>query len=181
MKVLLHICCAVCASLCVQRLRQEGHKVSGYFYNPNIQPLAEYLKRLEETKRLAQQESFPLIIGDYDVDEWFLKIKGLEVEPEGGRRCTRCFSLRLKETAKVAKEKGYTCFTTTLTVSPHKNVEVLNEIGRNIGNGLFLGRNFKKQDGFKKAQEFAKQYNLYRQHYCGCIFSLNEAQTYGAK
>ena len=156
----------------MERLRQEGYEVTGYFYNPNIQPLAEYLKRLQETKRLSRRENFPLIVGDYDVDEWFLKIKGLEKEPEkAGRRCARCFRFRLGRVAKLTKEKGFSAFTTTLTVSPHKDSEAINEIGRGVGTNLFLTRDFKKQDGFKRAQELAKKYNLYHQNYCGCIYS----------
>lgn len=171
MRVLLHVCCAVCASSCVERLRQQGHEVSGYFYNPNIQPQEEYLKRLQEVRRLAEGEGFPLIVDDYDVDEWFLRIKGLEAEAEGGKRCARCFRLRLEKTARAAKEKGFTAFTSTLTISPHKNAQMINEIGRDIGNGLFLVRDFKKQDGFKRAQELARHYNLYHQNYCGCVYS----------
>lgn len=178
MKVLLHICCAVCASACLERLRQEGHEVSGYFYNPNIQPKEEYEKRLQETKRLAQRENLALIVGDYDADAWFKRIKGREEEPEGGTRCAECFTLRLSKTLEVARERGFNGFTTTLTVSPHKNAQTINTIGEDIGPGLFLARDFKKQDGFKRAQELAKQYNLYHQDYCGCIYSLNQARAY---
>ena len=174
MKVLLHICCAVCASSCVERLRQEDHEVSGYFYNPNIQPPGEYLKRLQGVEELARQEKFPLRTDDYDTEEWFNRIKGLEKEPEGGKRCMKCFSLRLEKAAKEAKDKGFDAFSTTLTVSPHKNTKDINEIGSKIDSGLFLERDFKKQDGFKRTQELAKQHNLYRQDYCGCIYSLNE-------
>ena len=132
MKLLLHICCAVCASSCIEKLRKDNYEVSGYFYNPNIQPREEYLKRLQETKRLAQRQKFSLIVGDYEAQQWSLKIKGLEAEPEGGKRCTRCFTLRLEKTARLAEEKGFANFSTTLTISPHKNTQVLNEIGRNI-------------------------------------------------
>ena len=179
MKILLHICCAVCASSVLERLRQEGHEVIGYFYNPNIHPRGEYLKRLQETEELARRENFPLIIGDYDVNGWFVRTKGLEKEPEGGRRCARCFRLRLEATVKVAKEKGFAAFTTTLTVSPHKNAQAINEIGRKIDQVLFLKRDFKKQDGFKRAQELSRELNLYHQDYCGCIFSLDERKKYG--
>ena len=174
MKVLLHICCALCATSCLERLRKEGHEVSGYFCNPNIQPRGEYLKRLQETKRLARREDFPLLVDDYNVDEWFTQIKGLEKEPEGGRRCARCFALRLEKTAKLTKDEGFNAFCTTLTVSPHKNAESINEIGRNIAPDLFLRRDFKKQDGFKRAQELSRELNLYHQDYCGCIFSLKQ-------
>ena len=178
MKVLLHICCAVCTSSCVERLRQEGHEVGGYFYNPNIFPPEEYLKRLHQVEKLASRESFPLIVGDYDLDDWFAKIKGLEIEPEGGKRCLRCFSLRLKRAREVAKKKSFSAFTTTLTVSPHKDAQAINEIGRNIDNGLFLPRDFKKQNGFKRASELSRQYNFHHQNYCGCIYSLKERKDY---
>lgn len=171
MKILLHICCAVCATACVERLREEGHQLCGFFYNSNIQPPGEYLKRLQQTEELARQQDFPLIVGDYDVHQWSLRTKGWEKEPEGGKRCAECFHLRLEETAGVTKEKGFSAFTTTLTLSPHKDSKVINEIGRNVGNNLFLARDFKKQNGFKRAQELSKQYNLYHQDYCGCIFS----------
>ena len=110
MKVLLHICCAVCATSCLERLRQEGYQVSGYFYNPNIHPEQEYLKRLQQTEHLSGQQDFPLIVGDYDKDKWFSKIKGLEQEPEGGKRCAECFRLRLKETKRLAEEKRFDFF-----------------------------------------------------------------------
>ena len=174
MKILLHICCAVCACSVVERLKNEGYEVTGYFYNPNIHPEQEYLKRLKETERLAREENFPLITGDYNVEKWFARIKGLEKGPEGGRRCARCFSLRLEKAAEIAKDKGLGLFTTTLTVSPHKNAQVLNEVGSSIAGGLFLARDFKKRDGFKRAQELSKQYNFYHQDYCGCVYSLNE-------
>lgn len=176
MKILLHVCCAVCVAYCSEKLRQEGHEVTGFFYNPNIQPPGEYLKRLEEAEQLARGQNFPLIVGDYNLDAWSRRIKGWEKEPEGGKRCLQCFGLRLEATAKVAKEKGFSAFTTTLTVSPHKNAELINEIGSDIANGLFLARDFKKQDGFKKTQELARKYNLYHQDYCGCTYSLKEKQ-----
>ena len=178
MRVLLHICCGVCASPCVERLKEEGYEVSGYFYNPNIQPLEEYLKRLEEVKRLSEEQNFPLLIGKYDLEGWSAQIAGLEGEPEGGKRCARCFRFRLEATAELAQNAKFSAITTTLTVGPHKNVQLINEIGESIGNGLFLPRDFKKQDGFKRAQELARQYNLYRQNYCGCIYSLKERQKY---
>ncbi len=179
MKILLHVCCAVCAAYCLEKLRQEGHEVTGFFYNPNIHPEQEYLKRLEETERLGREQRFPLIVGDYNLEAWSRRIKGWEQEPEGGRRCPECFGLRLEATAKLAEEKRFEAFATTLTVSPHKNAKVINKIGSDIANGLFLTRDFKKQDGFKKTQELAKQYNLYRQDYCGCIYSLKERRKDG--
>jgi predicted adenine nucleotide alpha hydrolase (AANH) superfamily ATPase len=172
MKILLHICCAVCAGACVQRLRQEGYQISGYFYNPNIQPPGEYLMRLQEVEELAKRENFSLLIGDYDVDSWFSCIRGWEEEPEGGRRCIECFTLRLAATAKVAINADFSAFATTLTISPHKDAKVINTIGRNIDSRLYLVRDFKKHNGFKKAQQLSRQYSIYRQNYCGCLYSL---------
>lgn len=179
MKILLHICCSVCASCCVERLRQQGHQVYGYFYNPNIQPQEEYLVRLKETKNLARIQNFPLIVGDYDVDNWFARIKGLEGEPEKGKRCKVCFAMRLKTAAKIAKDRSFDAFSTTLTISPHKDSQVINEIGQNVGEGLFLIRDFKKQNGFKRAQQLASQFHLYRQNYCGCIYSIRAHSVEG--
>jgi predicted adenine nucleotide alpha hydrolase (AANH) superfamily ATPase len=170
-KILLHICCGVCASPVVGKLREENFDVVGFFYNPNIHPEEEYLKRLDVAREVARILGFELIPGAYDKDLWFANTKGLENEPEGGLRCSVCFKMRLKETQKKARELNINKFTTTLTVSPHKNTKTINEMGGLISPSEFLVRDFKKQNGFKLAMEFAKRYNLYRQHYCGCIYS----------
>ncbi|MFH1245066.1 MAG: epoxyqueuosine reductase QueH [Candidatus Omnitrophota bacterium] len=175
MKILLHICCAVCAGSCVYRLREEGYEVQGLFYNPNIQPPSEYLKRLQATEELARQEKFLLFIGDYDLHNWYNRVEGLEKEPEGARRCAECFRLRLQKTQEIAKEKDIPVFTTTLTLSPHKDALKINQIGQSIGKDAFLARDFKKQDGVKKSAQLAKEYCLYRQNYCGCIYSRGQA------
>ena len=169
--ILLHICCGVCASSVVERLRDEGFKPIGFFYNPNIHPQEEYLKRQEVIKEVAHILKFDLVFGVYDKDNWFAKIKGLEDEPEGGKRCLVCFRMRLEETQKMASQMNITKFTTTLTVSPHKNKTVINEIGKAVSPLGFLDHDFKKQHGFRLAMEFAKRYNLYRQNYCGCVYS----------
>ncbi len=174
MKVLLHICCAVCATSVVERLRRQGHAVMGYFYNPNIQPPEEYLTRQRQIETLTGQMDFPLLIGGYDADRWFAQAQGLDDQPEGGERCSICFRMRLEQTAQVAQERNFSAFTTTLSVSPHKDAEVINRIGREVGNGLFLEQDFKKQDGFKRSQELSRKYGLYHQHYCGCIYSLKK-------
>lgn len=120
---------------------------------------------------LARGQNLPLLAGDYDPDTWFTATKGLENEPEAGKRCAQCFKMRLEKTVRQAKAKGFTAFTTTLTISPHKNVQLINEIGRDVGQGLFLAHDFKKQDGFKRAQELSREYGLYHQDYCGCLYS----------
>lgn len=172
--VLLHICCAPCAIACVERLREDGYKVTGYFYNPNIQPLKEYKKRYSEVVRLSELMGFELHAGDYDPLRWFEEIRGLEDEPEGGRRCEVCYRLRLEETAALAKKLGIGQFTTTLSVSPHKYFDKIRYIGEELAKSyklVFLPYDFKKKDGFKRSVELSRKYNLYRQNYCGCVFS----------
>ncbi|RLG58102.1 MAG: recombinase [Candidatus Hydrothermarchaeota archaeon] len=172
-KLMLHACCAPCATHVVKVLR-EKYEVIVYFYNPNIHPEEEYHLRMKNMIKLAELYDFPLIIGDYDVELWFERIKGFEKEKEGGERCKLCFELRLEKTAKLAKELGMPIFATTLTISPHKNAEVINSIGKKIAkkyNIKFFEADFKKKNGFKKSVEESKRLNLYRQNYCGCIFS----------
>jgi len=171
---LLHICCAACATVCVERLRKNGYDIIGYFYNPNIQPPAEYNKRCKEVAKLSEVMEFELHTGEYELSRWFEKIKGLEDEPERGKRCEICYELRLEETAVLAKKLGIKQFTTTLSVSPHKCFKRIKLIGEKIAQRhklLFLPCDFKKKDGFKRSVELSKEYNLYRQSYCGCIFS----------
>jgi len=175
-KILVHICCAPDATY-VLPLLGESCDVVGYFYNPNIHPESEYLKRLEEMRWLADRLGFKLVCGPYDPDRWFSAVKGLESAPEGGARCEICFRLRLESAAEAALGEGADLFTTVLTVSPHKRAEVINRIGREISDRLgveFLEADFKKKDGFKKSVELSKSYGLYRQDYCGCIYSLEE-------
>jgi predicted adenine nucleotide alpha hydrolase (AANH) superfamily ATPase len=171
-KVLLHICCGVCAGSVVERLLKEGHNVTGYFYNPNIHPREEYERRLEVARIVANRLGIQLLEGEYAPEHWLKEVVGLEKEPEGGQRCEVCYWFRLRETHRFALEKGFQVFTTTLTVSPHKPAAVVNRIGEAIGGDKFLARDFKKQDGFKRANEIAKTLGVYRQHYCGCLYSM---------
>ena len=173
--ILLHICCGVCASSVVKRLRQDGFYVIGFFYNPNIHPQEEYLRREGVVKQVASILKFDLIPSSYDKNSWMEGIKGLENEPEGGKRCSVCFNMRLEETQKKLHQLNISKFTTTLTVSPHKDTAIINKIGKAISPAGFLDYDFKKQSGFQLAIEFAKQYNLYRQNYCGCIYSMKVA------
>ena len=172
-KILLHICCGICASSVVERLRTEGFQPIGFFYNPNIHPKVEYLRREEIVKGVAKILKFELILGSYDKDGWFAETRSLENEPEGGKRCNLCFQMRLQEANRKARELGLGYFTTTLTVSPHKSTPVINEIGKAVSPLGFIIRDFKKQHGFRLAIEFANRYNLSRQNYCGCIYSKN--------
>ena len=172
MKIGLHICCGVCAAGVVERLTSEGHQVVGLFYNPNIHPIEEYNRRLEVTYEVAKELNFSLEVAPYTPEEWFKETNSLEDEPEGGRRCEVCFRLRLRETYRYLKNYGWGAFTTTLTVSPHKSADVINRVGQELGGDKFLVRDFKKKAGFKRTIELAKKWNLYRQDYCGCIYSM---------
>jgi len=157
-----------------ERLREEGFKVEGFFYNPNIHPEEEYKRRLEVVRQISQILNFPLIEGAYDKEDWFKATEGLENEPEGGERCQICFRIRLEQTYKKSCRLGARYFATTLSVSPHKDVLAINKIGKELDKERFLERDFKKRDGFKKAVRFSKRYNLCRQNYCGCIYSRKE-------
>lgn len=175
--LLLHACCAPCSSACLERL-SNFFKITIIYYNPNITEEKEYLKRLEELKNFIQKikVKYPINIIDtrYDPKEFFEISKGLEKEKERGKRCYKCYELRLEETAKVAKENNFDFFATTLTLSPYKKTDWLNEIGENLSNKYqtsYLYSDFKKKNGYKRSIELSKIYNLYRQDYCGCIFS----------
>ncbi len=173
-KVLLHICCAPDATYPFLYLRGRHYRVTGFFYNPNIHPLSEYEKRLKEIVRFSRVVDMDLEVGKYDKDSWIKRIKGTENEPEGGKRCYICYKMRLEETARVAKENGFDYFTTTLSISPHKNIKWIFDIGEQIGNKYgvkFLKANFKKRNGFKSSIVLSKYYKMYRQNYCGCVFS----------
>lgn len=174
MKVLLHLCCAPCSTESLDRLRNENMEVIGFFYNPNIHPEEEYKRRKDEVERYCREVGMDVIYGPYDVERWFGNVAGLEDEPEKGGRCAVCFRMRLETTAALAKKRGFDAFTTTLTISPHKDSRVINAIGSEIGSeqGIpFLLRDFKKKDGFKKSLVRSKMYGLRRQDYCGCIYS----------
>lgn len=173
-KILLHACCAPCTPHVLNELGIM-FQVHTYFYNPNIQPEAEYQLREREIKAFAAKQGFPLEIGPYDAEEWNRAVRGLEKEPEKGRRCEVCFRMRLTRTAKLAAEMGIPFFTTTLTVSPHKNAVQINEIGNavaeEIDGPIFYEADFKQNDGFKISSDLSKIHNFYRQNYCGCIHS----------
>ncbi len=171
MKILLHICCGVCAAGVVEKLKSEGNEVAGFFYNPNIEPKDEYEKRLAASKRVADECGIPLEEGPYDNTRWHGLVAGRELDPEGGKRCEICFRMRLEKTFEEMKKSGYDSFTTTITVGPMKNEKIVNAIGFEIGREKFIQRDYKKDDGFKKAVETAKKLGLYRQNYCGCLYS----------
>lgn len=174
-KLLLHACCAPCSSYCLFYLTQY-FDVTVFFYNPNIDGEEEFKKRKSELYRLIDEAQFPVdvVCPPYDNEEFLRVATGLEKEPERGRRCDACFTLRLGRAAKYAYDNGFDYFTTTLTISPLKNADTLNRIGNETSklyNVPFLPSDFKKLGGYQRSIELSKQYNLYRQNYCGCTFS----------
>jgi hypothetical protein len=181
--LLLHSCCAPCSSYVLEYLSQHFH-ITIFYYNPNISYKEEYYRRIEEQQRLIS--ALPVINpihfleGNYEPECFYEIAKGLEQSPEGGERCFNCYELRLEESAKLAKEKGFDYFTTTLSISPHKNASKLNEIGERLSlkyNTPYLFTDFKKKNGYKRSIELSKEYNLYRQDYCGCIYSQTNSMN----
>ncbi len=172
-KLLLHSCCAPCSSAVLERLK-NNFDVTVYFYNPNIDDESEFRKRAEEQERLCKELKIKFVCPNYDKQEFYQVIKGLEKEKEGGLRCKECFQLRLKSAASYAKNNGFDCFATTLTVSPLKNADLLNSIGEKLEKEIgvkYLYSDFKKKGGYLRSIELSKQFDLYRQNYCGCSFS----------
>lgn len=174
-KILLHACCGICSAYPILNLRELGYEPIVFFYNPNIYPDSEYEKRLEMERILCDYHKCELIVGDYNQEHYFEAVKGLENEPERGKRCDVCFELRLEETAKKTLELGLDTFTTSIVISPHKNFAKLSEIGERIANKYdleYLAIDFKKKDGFLKTNKISRELNLYRQNYCGCKYSI---------
>ncbi len=169
----MHSCCGPCSTVVIERLK-NNFDVTVFYYNPNIEPFEEYEKRKAEQKKVCQSDNVPIIDGDYENEKWHQCVAGLEGEPEGGKRCEKCFYCRLKETALKAKEMKFDVFATTLSVSPHKNTEVINKVGQQVSQEVgieFLPESFKKKDGYLRSIQISKDLNLYRQNYCGCDFS----------
>ena len=176
-RLLLHSCCAPCRSYVLEYL-SEWFEIEDLFYNPNIAPEEEYRFREEELKRLIREmplrHTVQFIEGRYEPECFYEAVRGEEEAPEGGERCRRCFALRLTEAARKAKELGCEYFTTTLSISPLKHADDINEIGERIAgqSGVrFLPSDFKKKDGYQRSIELSREYDLYRQNYCGCVFS----------
>lgn len=172
-EILLHACCATCAGYTLQKTAERYVPVI-YYCNPNIHPLGEYTRRRDELRDYAKRQGIRFIEEPYDPDEWLATIQGLEEEPEKGRRCEKCFALRLNKAASFAVENSLGVFTTTLTISPHKNSKVILDLGDKISKDLgiyFWAEDFKKKDGFKKTMEIARTEGFYRQTFCGCFFS----------
>lgn len=186
----LHACCAPCSSYCLEYLAQY-FAITVFYYNPNISPKEEYEKRVAELDGLIgrqrellrnAQVKYPIhfLEGRYDPERFYEMAKGMEELPEGGERCFACYELRLREAAEEAKKGGFDYFTTTLSISPHKNAQKLNEIGKALGEeyGIaYLPSDFKKKNGYRRSCELSDEFGLYRQDYCGCVFSKREAEA----
>lgn len=179
-RLLLHSCCAPCSSAVLEQLTKV-FDIAVFFYNPNIAPEEEFIHRVEEQRRfiseMPKEGSIELIRGEYDDETFHALAKGLEEVPEGGERCTRCFRLRLGRTAQLAAQQGFDYFTTTLSISPLKDAQRLNAIGAELAAQFgvpYLHSDFKKKNGYRRSCELSAQYGLYRQDYCGCIYSRME-------
>jgi predicted adenine nucleotide alpha hydrolase (AANH) superfamily ATPase len=188
--LLLHSCCAPCSSYVIEYL-SKYFDIGIYYYNPNIFPESEYLRRLYEQERLIRligsggstdgpSGGIKLVEGAFEPNRFMLEIAGLEEEPEGGSRCSACIRMRLESTARAASRQDYDYFSTTLSVSPHKNAALINEIGEEMGEkhrAAYLVSDFKKKDGYRRSVELSKLYRLYRQDFCGCIWSKSNRKS----
>ncbi|MGN0242928.1 MAG: epoxyqueuosine reductase QueH [Lachnospiraceae bacterium] len=183
-KLLLHSCCAPCSSYVLETLTKI-FEITVYYYNPNIYPAFEYHERAREQERFLSLypaiHGFHYVEGSYRPEDFYQMAKGFESEPERGSRCYRCYEMRLRETARYAKEHGFDYFTTTLSISPMKNANWLNEIGVRLGNEYgvtYLVSDFKKKNGYLRSSELSREYGMYRQNYCGCEFSYRERKLH---
>ena len=178
MKILLHICCAPDATTAYKRLSAE-YEVVGYFFNPNVHPVEEYIKRKNALEKLSSAWKFGVLYPFYDPQPWFRAVKGLEDLSEGSMRRKACIAFRMRQTALAAKKMGFDAFATSLTTSPHKDVNFINEIGAKMAKYVRIGyipSAFRKKDGFKESVRYSRELGLYRQDYCGCTFSLRKVR-----
>lgn len=178
--LLLHSCCAPCSSYCLEVLSEYFH-VTVFYYNPNIYPETEYAMRVKEQQKFIQEfpVKYPIsfVEGAYDTERFYAMAKGMEKIPEGGERCFQCYEMRLREAAIYASKNGFDYFTTTLSISPMKNAAKLNEIGLKLEQEYpvnYLFSDFKKKNGYKRSTDISKEYQMYRQYYCGCVYSKNQ-------
>ena len=175
-KLLLHSCCAPCSIYVLKKLSQDW-EITIYFYDPNIHPRAEYNQRRDEIKGYAEKLNIEFIEGDYDTLNWMQRTRGLEKEPEKGKRCDVCFDVRLGEAARKAAQENYQAFASVLSMSPHKDAQQISKIGQRLAKKFqidFLDQDWKKNDGFKIANTLSKKEGFYRQDYCGCFYSRKE-------
>jgi len=169
-KILIHACCGPCLIYSYEKLIKEGHEITCFYYNPNIHPFKEYKERLKSVQKCCEELSIPLVVGDYELEEYFRRVAFHEDE-----RCSICYNLRLGKTAETAKKNGFDAFTTTLTISPYQSLELIKKIGDKVAQEVgvsFLFKDFR--EGFKESHEKAKEMDLYMQKYCGCLFSERE-------
>ncbi len=177
-KILLHICCAPCGTYSIERMREDGWEVTGYFYNPNIYPQEEYEKRVQEIKEYCRRVDMDLIIGDYDSIDWELHVKEYAHLGEGSERCRRCIGYRISNTMDLALKMNLSHVTSTLTISPHKNSRMIFQLAESLGvekRVVFQEYNFKKKNGFRKSVKISRECGMYRQDYCGCQYSQRES------
>ena len=182
-RLLIHSCCAPCSSYVLEYLSQH-YDITLLYYNPNISPKSEFEYRVSELKRLVSEmpldKEINIEIPEYNDREFYVEVRGMEDIPEGGERCFKCYEIRLRKAIEYAKENGFEYFTTTLSISPYKNAEKLNEIGERLagehGGVKWLPSDFKKKNGYKRSIELSRKYNLYRQDYCGCVYSKAERE-----
>lgn len=186
-RLLLHSCCGPCSSYVLEYLAPYFN-ITVFYDNPNISPEAEFRFRAEEQKRLLAEMPLPapvsFLLGEYEPEKFYALAKGHETEPEGGGRCLSCYRLRLSRTAAAAASGGFDYFTTTLSISPHKNAQALNEIGRELAGEYgvaYLFSDFKKKNGYRRSCQLSREYGLYRQDYCGCVYSKREAEARRAR
>ena len=183
--LLLHSCCAPCAGEIMEALAASKIKTTVYFYNPNIHPTEEYEIRKDENKRFCDKLGFECIDGDYDKDNWFERIKGLEDEPERGKRCTQCFDMRFERSALFAKENGFGVYATTLGISRWKDMEQINTSGlraaKRYEDVSYWDFNWRKQGGSSRMIEISKREEFYQQEYCGCVYSLRDTNRWRRK
>jgi predicted adenine nucleotide alpha hydrolase (AANH) superfamily ATPase len=183
--ILLHTCCAPCCGEVIQSMVASGLDVTLFFYNPNIHPIKEYELRKLENIRYAEKTNIPFIDADYDTDNWFERIKGLENEPERGERCTKCFDMRFERTALYAAENGYTTFTSSLGISRWKNMDQINDCGNRAAkrhnNLTYWTYNWRKYGGSERMYKISKEESFYKQEYCGCVYSLRDTNQWRKK
>jgi predicted adenine nucleotide alpha hydrolase (AANH) superfamily ATPase len=183
--LLLHSCCAPCAGEIMEALAASNIKTTVYFYNPNIHPIEEYEIRKNENKRFCDKLGFECIDGDYDKDNWFERIKGLEDEPERGKRCTQCFDMRFERSALFAQENGFGVYATTLGISRWKDMEQINSSGlraaKRYEDVSYWDFNWRKQGGSSRMVEISKREEFYQQEYCGCVYSLRDTNRWRRK
>ncbi|PIR32815.1 MAG: hypothetical protein COV36_03540 [Alphaproteobacteria bacterium CG11_big_fil_rev_8_21_14_0_20_44_7] len=181
-KVLMHSCCAPCAGELMEAIAEAGIEQTIFFYNPNIHPLKEYNIRKEENIRYAEKLGIPFIDADYDVQDWFARAKGMERDPERGRRCTMCFDMRFARTALYAAENGFNVITSSLGISRWKNMEQINDCGKRMASAYdgveYWDYNWRKDGGGARMYEIAKREEFYAQQYCGCIYSLRDTNEW---